>query len=166
MAFSADEFWNFSLEFYGRPGVEQACLALQNRRNADVNLLLLGVWLATQGAELAGTLLSDLDSGLAPWRNSIVTPLRQIRRQLPRFVGAIADEPRNSVKRAIKDAEQEAERAAQSKMIELINKANLRTSAGDPKVYAGVSLRLYLRRLVPAMEPQDKADIEALLAAM
>jgi uncharacterized protein (TIGR02444 family) len=37
-------FWDFSVRTYGRPGVAEACLALQNRDGADVNMLMFAAW--------------------------------------------------------------------------------------------------------------------------
>ena len=42
-------FWDFSLEAYARPGVAPACLDLQERHGADVNLLLFACWLSASG---------------------------------------------------------------------------------------------------------------------
>ena len=45
-------FWRYSLGFYRRSGVEQACLGLQNTCGADVNLLLFCCWMGAQGRPL------------------------------------------------------------------------------------------------------------------
>lgn len=81
-------FWRFSLVFYARPGVAPACLALQDRHGADVNLLLLALWLGTLGHRLdalAGTHIARL---AADWQQPIVMPLRQVRRRLKQGHGA------------------------------------------------------------------------------
>lgn len=39
--------WSFTLDFYARPGVEQACLTLQ-ANGANVCMVLCGVWLGTR----------------------------------------------------------------------------------------------------------------------
>ena len=44
---SPGAFWEFSLAFYAPEPVGAACLSLQDRRGADVNILLLCCWLAT-----------------------------------------------------------------------------------------------------------------------
>ena len=41
----AGVFWSFSLRIYGAPGVEPACLDLQDRFGADVNLALYCLWI-------------------------------------------------------------------------------------------------------------------------
>jgi uncharacterized protein (TIGR02444 family) len=166
MAYSADEFWRFSEEFYARPGVERACLSLQNRRGVDVNILMICIWLAGQHVEVVGPLLGEMDSAVINWRDVVVGPLRQVRKQLPRFVGKISDESRNSVKKAIRSAELAAERASQQRMIETLNKFPARATNIDTKELAAMSLRVYLRRHTPAPDVQDKVDIEFLVAAL
>ena len=44
MDLPSSRFWDFSLEIYAKPGVAQACLALQDECGADVNLLLFCCW--------------------------------------------------------------------------------------------------------------------------
>jgi uncharacterized protein (TIGR02444 family) len=39
MNHSGHPFWKFSLPLYARPGVAETSLALQDRCNADVNML-------------------------------------------------------------------------------------------------------------------------------
>lgn len=83
-------FWAFSLGLYDRPGVAEACLALQDRHGADVNLLLLGFWRARQG--YAGWAMGEIDraaAAVAPV-NAALAPLRAARRALK---GLQADEP-------------------------------------------------------------------------
>jgi uncharacterized protein (TIGR02444 family) len=82
--------WAFSLALYARPGVAAACLALQDRFGADVNLLLLGFWRAAKG--YAGWATAELDhatDAIAPV-NAVLKPFRESRRALKRL---LADEP-------------------------------------------------------------------------
>ena len=77
----ANPLWDFMRWAYLQPGVEKACLALQNRLNADVNIVLFCVWLAYRGAgnshlakHLAGALKLSRD-----WQRTLVEPLRDCR---------------------------------------------------------------------------------------
>ena len=63
---NADGFWEFSLAFYCKPQVAQALLALQDRRDADVNMLLAICWLASLGYELPSGGRIDSDAGVQP----------------------------------------------------------------------------------------------------
>lgn len=43
-----EHLWQFSLRYYSAPEVKEACLALQNRYQGNINLLLLLKWLDEQ----------------------------------------------------------------------------------------------------------------------
>jgi len=76
------DFWDYSLTVYGREGVASACLALQDRHDLDVNLLLFCGWAGAQGVSLEAAELAALNDLLRPWRESAVEPLRDVRRWL------------------------------------------------------------------------------------
>lgn len=77
-------FWRFSLELYARPGVAPACLALQDQHGADINLVLLALWLGSCGHRLSPTAGAKLARLARRWQTPIVRPLRQVRRHLKR----------------------------------------------------------------------------------
>ena len=70
-------FWNFSLEVYGGDGAARACLDLQERRGADVNLLLYCTWLGASGR---GTVtvekLRVVIADISRWQTEIVFSVR------------------------------------------------------------------------------------------
>ncbi len=78
----AGSFWAWSVEIYARPGVAEACLALQDQRGVDVNLLLLGLWLAARGQALPSQTAADLADHAESWQRVVVGPLRGVRRSL------------------------------------------------------------------------------------
>lgn len=76
-------FWDFSLDLYGRPGVARDCLALQDRLDLDVNLLLFACWWALRGGRpLTEAEWRRLIAGSADWRDNAVRRLRALRRFL------------------------------------------------------------------------------------
>ncbi len=75
-------FWRHSLRLYARPGVARACLWLQERCGADVNLLLLCCWLESRGRAVDARFLARAAAGVAAWRRDAVEPLRRVRRKL------------------------------------------------------------------------------------
>lgn len=106
MTDEAPGFWLFSLALYSQPDVEQSCLELQNRFNADVNLLLWCGWLAwDHGLIVTLEEIDGADSRVKDWRDSVLKPLRQAR---------LAARGVDESYQALKEAELEAERHAQS----------------------------------------------------
>ncbi len=67
-------FWDFSLALYGREGVARACVALQDRRGLDVNILLFCCWAGSRGRRLDPADLKGLDAAVRPWREAVVRP--------------------------------------------------------------------------------------------
>jgi uncharacterized protein (TIGR02444 family) len=72
------DLWNFALQLYGRQGVEQACLQLQNA-GADVCLLLCACWLQQGGQAFSAEHCEQLQRLAQPWQQQVITPLRQLR---------------------------------------------------------------------------------------
>src|SRR5919198_67482 len=75
-------FWRFSLAFYRRPGVGEACIQLQDSCAVDVNLLLFLLWLASAKRRLSADEVRAVDDKVRGWRELTVLPLRAMRRTL------------------------------------------------------------------------------------
>lgn len=80
----ANAFWRFSLATYGDPEVAGACLALQDRWGADVNLLLYCCWLGQRGRTLDKRALRAAMLAVNALQVNVIRPLRQSRRALRR----------------------------------------------------------------------------------
>src|SRR5690606_24869775 len=70
--------WDFALVLYGRPGVKDCLLRLQDEADMDVLLLLADRWLAQQ--QLNWPAAESLQSYLH-WRDAMIVPLRALRRR-------------------------------------------------------------------------------------
>lgn len=108
---SVNPFWDFSLQVYGRPGVAEACLRLQDRHDLDVNLLLYFCWLAgIRDCALAAAEIEQAMAATEAWRVEVVKALRSIRRRMkPGFEGMPRDRTerlRKQVQRLELDCEQ------------------------------------------------------------
>jgi uncharacterized protein (TIGR02444 family) len=103
--------WEYSLAHYAREGVSEACLALQDSCDLDVNLLLYGAWLASMNQRLNPEHLSGLEHSIARWRQEVVRPLRALRRQWRDY------EPARELRRQLGELELEAERMQQDQML-------------------------------------------------
>jgi uncharacterized protein (TIGR02444 family) len=75
-----NDLWDYALQLYGQPGVEQACLEIQQGWPLGINRLLFCCWLATEGRSLQPRQLKT--SAAAHWQQSITAPLRALRYQV------------------------------------------------------------------------------------
>jgi len=172
MTVSAEDFWSFSLDFYGKQNVAKACLSLQDRRDADVNLLLLAAYLASKGHVLDDTHLSIADGMTAGWRAAVLQQLRQVRRRLPKFAEEVPENDRKLVKEKILEAELAAEQVAHRLIFKRLDDAPMPTEGGSPKDRAEKNLKLYLRRLLSqgptatTPDERDHGDVTAIVGAM
>ncbi|MGE0665240.1 MAG: TIGR02444 family protein [Sphingomonadales bacterium] len=121
-------FWDFSADLYRRSGVEAACLLLQDRFGADVNLVLYCVWI---GRGLSGEALGLALEAAAPLRQFIES-LRAMRRAGARGDGSYE---------ALLKAELAAEKLEQDALEALAPPERPSAGAGT------ANLRLYAERL-------------------
>ncbi|HEX6842145.1 MAG TPA: TIGR02444 family protein [Stellaceae bacterium] len=137
---AAQEFWQFSLDFYARPGVEAACLALQDQHGRDVNIMLYLCWLglAARG-RIDGAGLARAEEAMAPWRRAAIEPLRKARRDLdPAERDGVA-----ALYEAAKAIELAAERMGQQRLAALAPPP-VPQRADTAAVDAAANLTLYL----------------------
>jgi len=169
---SAEDFWTFSLDFYGKQNVAKACLSLQDRRDADVNLLLLAAYLASKGHVLDDTHLSIADGMTAGWRAAVLLQLRQVRRRLPKFAEEVPEEDRKNVKEKILEAELAAEQVAHRLIFKRLDDAPMPTDGGSVKERAEKNLKLYMRRLLTqgggpgTPDERDLGDVSSIVQAL
>ena len=74
-----ESFWDFSVRTYRKPGVADACLALQDGYGVDVNVLLYCCWYGCTRGLLDRPALKQVLSFAEPWANHVVRPLRAAR---------------------------------------------------------------------------------------
>lgn len=112
-------FWDWSLAIYARAGVAEACLALQDRRGVDVNLILFAIWLAVDGRALgnnaatAAAVLDTLAGDARRWQVEMVQPLRSCRRAARSAGAALPSDALERFRDAVKALELDAERHEQ-----------------------------------------------------
>ncbi len=106
-------FWRFSLSFYALPDVAPACLKLQDEAGADVNLMLLLLFLADSCRQVTPGQIARLDGTIRVWREKTVITLRALRRQLKEDSNGLDAGIREGFRNQIKRVELEAERIEQ-----------------------------------------------------
>jgi uncharacterized protein (TIGR02444 family) len=76
-------FWDFSIAIYGKDGVQDECLTLQDQFGINVNLLLFCAFAgAVYGAALTADDIASARQEVSAWHNDIIGPLRAVRRRL------------------------------------------------------------------------------------
>ncbi|QHE87099.1 TIGR02444 family protein [Hydrogenophaga sp. BPS33] len=80
-AFLRSDEWRHVLALYGRPGVAQACLLLQDRLGVDVVVLLhLGYVERQRQCPLQASHVNAADAVVRDWREQVLRPLRRVAR--------------------------------------------------------------------------------------
>ncbi|MBK8133967.1 MAG: TIGR02444 family protein [Gammaproteobacteria bacterium] len=72
----ADEFWEFPLALYSRPGVAEYCLRRQDDAGANVNLLLFCCWTGRRGVMLDAKALDAAATAIEDWQVRVLRPPR------------------------------------------------------------------------------------------
>ncbi len=161
-------FWDFSVAVYARERVADACLALQDRDGARVNLLLLCCWAAASGrGALDDAALARAMAATEAWHGGVVARLRAARRAV-REAGENA--PRATVealRRRLLAVELDGERIEQSMLAATL------TALPDPARGAqarfddaAIALGRYCARVGIALDRRARDDLAALLAGV
>jgi uncharacterized protein (TIGR02444 family) len=138
---AGNDFWRFSLEFYGFCRVAPALIALQDRDGLDINLMLFALWLGVSGRRrLDSDALRVADRAIREIRAEIVEPLRALRRSLK----GNPDNDVQSVREGVKALELDAEKLAQSRLARLAGPVDAGMSAPARLAAAYANLALYL----------------------
>jgi len=159
---SGSPLWRFSLALYRRPGVADACLTLQDRCGADVNLLLFLLWLAASRCRLAPAQLTEIDATVREWRNNVVVPLRRLRRALKHDAPLVAPAVAERFRSRIKTMELKAERLQQEASYALARSLKRGAADTSPDAAARANVAAYQHFLRQAFPP---AAVEVLLRA-
>ena len=143
-------FWRFSLELYARDGVPAACLALQDREQTDVNLLLLALWLAVRGHRLDFETGQRLLQIAERWQGQVVGALRRVRRQLKQEKELPWAEAVEGWRSRLGEVELAMEQVEQLLLQEALPPVT--TGPGDPATAAGNLAALGLARVLGTEE--------------
>lgn len=156
-------FWRFSLRFYRRPEIADACIDLQEQAGVDVNLLLYLLWQACQRRRLTAAEVAALEARVAPWRDVTVIPLRNVRRALKVPPTLIAPPLAEALRTRVKALELEAERLQQEAMHAL---PPLGVEASDREAAAQANVASYEAMLQVRFPQRPVGILLAALAAL
>ncbi|MDQ7729427.1 TIGR02444 family protein [Halomonas sp. SpR8] len=100
--------WDFALALYAKPGVEAACLTLQDDAGLDICEVLFHCWLYSFGLEALPAALEPEREQRRLWQCDVTEVLRGLRRDLK--VSAVSSESITALRETVKQAELMAER--------------------------------------------------------
>lgn len=166
---SATPFWRFSLALYGQPEVPALLLPLQDRHGADINLVLFGLWRATQPRTLSRQDFAALDGTVADWRANVVQPARALRRTIKTQIETWQDgsAAAATLYEQAKRLELQSEHIQQDRMFAAADTVAPGTAATNVKTAAGANLGAYadfLQQTFPADIRNRLAEAAADLA--
>lgn len=98
--------WDWALSAYGRPGVADACLRLQDQHGQNTSFLLWAVWAEVKDPDL----LARAAAVTRAWDEAALRPLRAVRRALKAAQPPVDDAAREGLREDVKGAELRAER--------------------------------------------------------
>jgi uncharacterized protein (TIGR02444 family) len=102
--------WNFALVAWGRPGVSEACLRLQDDSGQCAPLLLWRAWAAGEGRDLDAAALGAGVELARAWEGMVTGPLRAARRALKSPFAGLDAAGRAALACEVRTAELAAER--------------------------------------------------------
>jgi uncharacterized protein (TIGR02444 family) len=160
-------FWEFSLRVYRSEGVAEACLALQDERGADVNMVLYCCWVgASGGGALESRLLGRAAEMVAPWQDEVVGALRAARRRLKRGFEGIPKDRTEALRKSVAAIEIEAEHAEQILLAKAFPPPRPTGGApGQRAADAAANLVAYLRQLAKTPDTGQCGHLRTILAA-
>lgn len=165
--FPAHPFWDFALQVYRCPGVSDACLQVQEGNHVDVNLLLFVSWLGASGR---GRLSSDdvrrcMDT-VGAWHESVVKPLRGVRRILKVDLGARRPDLTQALRREIQAREIDAEHIEQLLLVDALPRApQAGVSPAAAMTDAACNALLYVTCLGYPVAAPTKASLTTIVGA-
>lgn len=102
--------WDWAVKAYGREGVSEACLQLQDYFDQNVCLLLWAAWCADTGRRPDEEEIEAACDIARAWQDTTIAPLRAIRRTLKKPIPDLDASAREAVRDRVKAIELEAER--------------------------------------------------------
>lgn len=139
------DLWQFAVELYQRPGVEQACLSAQNK-GYNACLLLCAAWLDQRSVIWQPSHLQQLSALAEAFELHYIKPLRQLRNAWK--LGSPNDAELEQLRQQVKALELEAERLLLKRLqtlsqnwprSETVKQHWLTTCSSDPELHAALN---------------------------
>ena len=116
----ADSFWNWAEVKYGRGGVKDMCLDLQDNSDQSVPLLLWAAWCAASGVRIDTHVAYRAAAMARAWSDAVIKPLRIVRGTLSTALHDSEDGECAGLRDQVTSAELQAEHALMNQLESLI----------------------------------------------
>jgi uncharacterized protein (TIGR02444 family) len=157
----ATALWDFAVSVYGRPGVAEGCVSLQDSYGADVPLILFCLWLPDgRFPPLRGKALKVSRR----WQSGVVAPLRSSRRALKDLIKT-GDAATVRLHEQVKALELEAERLQLCALALLVSDYTPWQTSAPAHVTAARNLDAYFSGAQIQLDPLGKTIVLRILGA-
>ena len=161
-----ESFWDFSVSAYRKPGVADACLALQDRHGLDVNVLLFCCWFGRTRGVVDGPLWDRVLAFSEAWADNVVRPLRAARTWM-KYTGCtrpgLSNDECMGLREEIKRIELKAEQLQERTLEELARDAPVKILDSTSQI---VCIKLNLRNYIGHCEVEIDSASRAGLACI
>jgi uncharacterized protein (TIGR02444 family) len=157
----ASAFWKFSLLFYRRPGVSEACLTLQEVGGADVNILLYLLFVARSNKKVGYQELERIEQRVSAWREGVVRPIRALRVSLKGGAPPVDAQLVREFREKVKRLELEAEWVEQRTLESMFSAPPIGSLEESPIAAARASLAAY----ADLLESMPREQLETLISS-
>ncbi len=162
--YSTTTLWDFSLALYNEKPVQNACLALQDRHDIDVNILLFCCWLGIRNTAIDRNEMQTVLTHTQVWQRMVVKPLRAIRHDMKGGVGLFPVNEAETLRAKIKSLELESEYLEQQQLETHADRLTERKSQASDRsdlMLANLQLYFVISKFIPKSE--DTVDLETLV---
>ena len=163
------DFQRFAVGVYGGAGVSTACVLIQDRCGAHVNVLLLAAYVgAVERAAFTDDEFAVAVARTGQWQRDVVGPLRAVRTSLKDGPPPAPNAATAALRERVKAIELEAEMIELDELASLADHLDLRASSVDPVELAAAAMRVVLRHGIdqePTPEVRNAVSVIATAAA-
>ncbi len=164
MDFPAVPFWDFSISLYSKPGVGAACLALQDRHEIDVNILMFCLWLADDGYPAAtGAEMRAYRHAVEPWHQEAVRGLRAVRKWMKPARPPVDHDLAQSIRARLQKLEIDAEHLEQVTLYNCVYTKKRPLDDSTKLSNAVANIGIYFRELGIEPREDDKCSLAEIL---
>ena len=133
--------WDFVLNYYGRKGVSDALIGLQDNHAVDVNMLLFLMWMAAQSKSVAADDVKFVSTTSQAWQRAVVVPIRGVRRLLKENPPLVPAEAAAAFRKKVQAIELEGEQLQLNAMAALVGR--LKSAQASPEEAARRNVKTF-----------------------